>query len=674
MTDKTRSRLHGLGVLLRNLILAALLYASIFGIILLARNPGRVKGKLGIPASIHKSGPADIIKTTKSGVKVKFAATSASVTINPHANVFNRPDSAVVPKDDYLGKRPHVDTEADLHLLVEECRGTYLGIEKMRNVFECLQFLEKGEARYYKLPALHERASKQDPRNAEYSNADGKANTMEGYVDGTEAEAPSKSSIGTCSGPIIPYHTYWTGPATWRLEIFVKSYLHSQNLPCSRLYVWLDEDRSPMAVEKMMVKDPLFSRFLPFVDRGDIILRSWKFPSRIPLPKREDNTDGVGYYKTPGKPNLKGETIVADGIVEDAQGQQWLSLTPKQMTFLPQAVSDAVRFVVLHLYGGAYFDMDVLMLRDMRPLLLPKEHSFAERWAAHPHPGDYNTAILSLTANSSLSSYLLRGGVRMGLNFHPRVIGRMAWKDGRDQELLMLETAAFDPIWTEFNWDREGRCTVPCLRDYGAVFKGKPSAYKDEWESYDDTPLALLDIHAPTTTTLAAAKDNTDSTESHSSRQRRMEARNAPSTPPPEPADSFSVTTPEETELRNAGVIAEYDFDSDKFPPNNRTMQNFFRGAWTYHVHNQVSHSHPVSTLDPNQRDIDDDIVRTNASAVDEASRALLLDVRHRARPRRLLRRQTHKHVRRALDRSVPPTVQLLARIRVIRSNFGFPR
>lgn len=101
-----------------------------------------------------------------------------------------------------------------------------------------------------------------------------------------------------------------------------------------------------------------------------------------------------------------------------------------------------------------------------------------------------NTAIMSLTANSSPSSYLLRGGVRMGLNFHPRIIGVMAVKDHRNQEFHMLETAAFDPIWTEFNWDRLGRCTVPCIHDYGQVFKSK-SAFPlhNEWECYDGQPL-----------------------------------------------------------------------------------------------------------------------------------------------------------------------------------------
>jgi Glycosyltransferase sugar-binding region containing DXD motif len=587
--------------LIRNLLLAALLYTVIFCIILLARNPGRVKGKLGIPAVLDKSGPADILRTTKSGVQVKFAASSSAVTINPHANVFNRPMSLVVAKDDYLGPRPHVDIEADLKLLVEECRGTYAGMERVRNVYECLKFLDTGKNRYFRLPPMDHRGSRQDPRRAEYANSDGRDNTQETYVDPENALPSSKESIGTCAGPVIPYHTFWSGPATWRLEIFIKGYLYTQNLPCSKLHIWLDEDRHPTAVSEMLNKDPLFARFLPFVERGDIVVMSWQFPSRIPLPKHEDNTDGIGYYKNPSKPNLKGETAVADGVIEDAQGQQWLVISPKQMTFLPQSVSDAVRFVALHMHGGVFFEVDVFMLRDMRPLLLPKDHSFAERWAAYPHPGDFNTAVMSLTANSSLSSYLIRGGVRMGLNFHPRVIGRMAWKDGRDQELLMLETAVFDPIWTEASWEREGRCTVPCLKDYTAAFKGKANVMKEEWESYSGPELEHIDINNPPTMptltkdthhqtrTKLQEKDFEILPQRMSRQQKRLQKRDNINAPPsPESTNSFTATSAEEAELRGAGAIDEYRLEEDKFPPNNRTMEHFFKGAWSYHVHNQV--------------------------------------------------------------------------------------
>ena len=567
-------RLRGVLALFKNVALAALLYFALCGLLTLARDPSVAKkGKIGIPAFLDKTGPAELIKTTKAGIKVKFASSAKTVTINPHANVFNRPDSAVRVSDDYLGPRPHPDTEADLRVLVDECRGTYVGIEKMRNVHDCLRFLADGEHRYYRLPAPADRASAQDPRNAEYVDADGHDNTRAKYESVATARLANGSDIGSCPGPIVPYHVYWTGPATWRVEVFIKSYLYTQNLACSRLWLWLDTDRNPTAVHEMLNKDALFARFLPLVERGDIVVMPWKFPARIPLPSGDRDSDRLGYYSTPAKPNACGEKAVADGIVEDVTGQQWLVLTPKQMTFLPVAVSDAVRFVVLHLHGGAYFDMDVLMLRDMRPLLLPTEHAFAERWAAHPHPGDYNTAIMSLSANSSLSTYMLRGGIRMGLNFHPRVLGRMAWKDGRDREFVMLETAAFDPIWTEFNWDREGRCTVPCLRDYSAAFKGKAGAIKDEWESYDGPQLDPVDMHSTSSKVRSrAVSDGVNSSIPHTKGEH----------------ESFSATLDEETQLRTAGVVADYAFAEDKFPPNNRTLENFFRGAWTYHVHNQV--------------------------------------------------------------------------------------
>jgi hypothetical protein len=569
------SKLRAVFTLLKNLTLAALLYAAIYGIINMVSDPSvAARGKIGIPAFLDKAGPTELIKTTKAGIQVKFAGTSKLVTINPHANVFNRPTTTVKIKDDYLGPRPHVDTEADMMMLVEECRGTYDGLEKMRKPFDCLKFFAEGEDRYYHLPKEEERASKQDPREADVINADGKGKTLKSYVPVKDAVTANGSNIGTCPGPIIPYHVYWTGPATWRVEVFIKSYLYTQNQACSRLWLWLDSDRNPNAVENMLTKDALFARFLPLVDRGDILVKAWNFPKRIPMPKDEDNKAGFEYWSKPGAVNALGEKSVADNIIEDKDGQQFLVLTPKQMTFLPVAVSDAVRFIVLHIYGGAYFDMDVLMLRDMRPLLLPKEHAFAERWAAHPHPGDYNTAIMSLSANSSLSSYLLFGGIRMGVNFHPRVLGRMAWKDGRDQEFKMFETAAFDPIWTEFNWDREGRCTVPCLRDYSAVFKGKAGAIKDEWESYDGPQLETIDLKEPQRKELKARAIDEEEAAKHADKA---------------PHDSFQASIDEETQLRNEGVISDYIFEQDKFPPNNRTLSNFFRGAWTYHIHNQVS-------------------------------------------------------------------------------------
>lgn len=462
-----------------------------------------------------------------------------------------RPESLVTPEDDYLGPRPHADTYANFTRLIEVCRGSLSGLEKMRNVYDCLKYLAEKEQDYYFIPD-----------NGTDSSTDGPAIG--------ETELPTQSSIGQCPGPIIPYHTYWTGPATWRVELFIKAYLHTQNLACSRLYLWLDADAHPTAVADML-QDALFSNLLPLVKRGDIILREWKFPSKIPIPASPENVD-PWYAEAVPDPST-GVTIIGDVVIREPDRSEWVVLTPRQLTFLPVAVSDAVRFIVLHLWGGLYCDMDVVMLRDFRPLLLPPNHAFAERWAVHTHPGDYNTAIMSLVANSSLSSYLLRGGVRMGVNFHPRVIGRMAWKDSRNEEFAMFETGLFDPIWGEFNWGREGKCAIPCLRDYSAVFigEGKKVKASGEWESWDGKQLEIVYQSGDRTAAKFGKRKYT---------QRPQMRTQAPHIPASETSSS-AFKTEEET----------YDITTDPYPPNNRTLSNFFRGAYSYHIHNQVSWS-----------------------------------------------------------------------------------
>ena len=320
--------------LLRNLAFAALLYTATWATIHLAADPSaRHHARQKLPSVLgHLAVPG----TTDHEVKLTFEGIARTVSINPHANVFNRPPNAVQPKDDYLGKRPHVDTVADLPMLVEECRGTYDGLEKMRNVYDCLKFMSEREDKYLSLPELSHRASEQEPAQAEYLDSDGHNNTLAKYPTIKSAKSPSKSTMGTCPGPIIPYHVYWAGPATWRLEIFIKAYLYTQNLPCSRLWLWLDADKSPVAVDRMLNRDPLFARFLPLVERGDIKVMAWNFPTRIPLPPKMDHTDGFPYGGRGESVNAFGERHLSESVIIDANDQQWLTLTPKQMTFSPR--------------------------------------------------------------------------------------------------------------------------------------------------------------------------------------------------------------------------------------------------------------------------------------------------------------------------------------------------
>jgi len=165
----------------------------------------------------------------------------------------------------------------------------------------------------------------------------------------------------------------------------------------------------------------------------------------------------------------------------------------------------------------------------------------------------------------------------MGLNFHPRIVGVMAVKDKRNHEFHMLETAAFDPIWTEFNWGRLGQCTVPCIHDYGQVFKGRKAfPQNDEWEAYSGRQLE------------PASKPRGHFWDIRSIGDIAERA-----------AEKKIVATYD----RDALSKVEYKIEEDQYPPTNRTLENFFRGAWTYHVHNQwLKNPEPSSWLNVVQR------------------------------------------------------------------------
>ena len=455
---------------------------------------------------------------SKVSLDIKSCPSNASVEANtPWPKKLNPTE---VLHDDYLGTRPHLDTIANLTFLVDQCK-EFEGARGVDDVVNCLSTLEHAEHEYLSIPPKPHKAQASEP-DAQLQTSDENftdvTSPVTNHISLSAGQIYSDSLFGKCAGPVIPFHVFWTGSATWRVELFIKAYLYTQSLPCSRLWLWLDSDLDPGAVEKMLCKDPIFHRFRPLVAHGDIVLRSWKFPDRVPLAHESSvitSTPKLGPSILTGDAEL----VLNDGIVQDANGQQWLSLKSPHASLAPVQVSDAVRFIVLHLHGGVYCDMDVLLLRDMRPLLLPDPTSgpraFAEQWVERCGPYDYNTAVISLPANSTLSSYLLRGGVRMGMNFHPRVIGRMLWKDGKGDQVAMLHNAVFDPSVTNLRRQGTDTCTVPCHKNFESAFMGVVEEMGNEWSNYRG-----------------------------------------------EVGDGMA---------------------------GNRSLANFFRGAWAYHIHNQVS-------------------------------------------------------------------------------------
>ena len=464
-------------------------------------------------------------------------------------------------RDDYLGPRPSPNTFARMDRIMSNCADSITG-SGVEDIVHCLAYLNSSADDYFSTPhseGQHQNSSKSGMRPA------------------FKPRDTPVTSKGTCTGEETLYHTYWTGPASWRFELFIKAYLYTQNLSCSRLWIWLDTDRDANAINNMLYHDAQFQRFHNLLDDNYIVLKQWTIPERIPLPRFSKAISTSHMYK-PSNLDAGGDIAVADGVIQDASGM--LFLVPDQLyktVSNPTQVSDLVRFVVLHLHGGVYLDLDVLPLRDLRPLLLPNPASgsdsqtaWAEQWVERSeNPGDYNTAILSLPANSSLSSYLLRGGMRMGMNFHPKIIGRMLWKEGRNEELAMLHNAFFDPLVTNLRRQGTRVCTVPCHKNFESSFMGVVDEPENEWSNYYGEPVSNVDG-------------------------------------------------------AQASAVAGHGVD---VVGTNRTMEHFFRGAFAYHIHNQVRQSSGPFVI----------VLLTLPYAVVEVPRAEFLDGCHHSGPRRFL-------------------------------------
>lgn len=107
--------------------------------------------------------------------------------------------------------------------------------------------------------------------------------------------------------------------------------------------------------------------------------------------------------------------------------------------------SNTFRQLILYKYGGIYFDLDVLFLRDLRLLFdALRIEEFCYRWALEPYA---NSALLKLHQQSRLAQRLLLKGIRLG-SYKPRLLLNF---DDRNLDMWVLPSGFFDPFWLSFD-------------------------------------------------------------------------------------------------------------------------------------------------------------------------------------------------------------------------------
>ncbi|RHZ82791.1 hypothetical protein Glove_103g229 [Diversispora epigaea] len=200
------------------------------------------------------------------------------------------------------------------------------------------------------------------------------------------------------------FHIFWRGPITDKLVFTMKSFLFSQPLNCSVLYIWINYKDVDFLNSKIM--HPLH-KFIP----DNIDFKTWN---------TEEQLSSIKFFR-----DLKGFKLVHSSV----------------------AFSDMVRFILLYKYGGIYIDADVLLIRDMRPLYY-SNFEFSYHWSSKR---EYNTAVLRLWKNGTTARMILQGAVKNKMNFHPyRIRKYLSQNDSYEEankHLYMLPVGLFDPLW-----------------------------------------------------------------------------------------------------------------------------------------------------------------------------------------------------------------------------------
>ena len=287
------------------------------------------------------------------------------------------------------------------------------------------------------------------------------------------------------------YHMFWTGPFTDKPYLALLSFLFTQNLGLQydegkhdpkicrpKFWLWINPGPAasvpnPTAVRDMydsLKSNPWASPFLHPRFKDVIQFKLWNTTEQLDsIPELKDEwralrdslfNSGGHVEKVPQQEEKKEETEAIEGEVVDENGvaqpapaptkkddddkvNRVGSKSPNSYDRLSVILSDMVRFILCHRYGGIYLDADTILLRDWEELW-GWRGAFAYRWSRLEK---YNTAVLRMNKGSALGTFLFRTALKNGLDFHPMSISKYTKDAYLEGLLLRLPDALFDSAW-----------------------------------------------------------------------------------------------------------------------------------------------------------------------------------------------------------------------------------
>ncbi|KAF9270182.1 hypothetical protein L218DRAFT_18039 [Marasmius fiardii PR-910] len=287
------------------------------------------------------------------------------------------------------------------------------------------------------------------------------------------------------------FHMFWTGPFTDKPYLATLSFLYTQNTglhvevypnekAACRPQLWLWVNPGPAenvhggstaeAMMESVKSSPWMSPFLHPRFRDVIHFKFWDTTEQL---------DSIGEIKDEWR--SLSSLFESNGKVIKSKGgaSQGAPASKESYDKVSVVLSDLVRFILCHRFGGIYMDMDILFLRDWEELWGWKG-AFAYAWSGM---GRYNTAVLHMNKGSALGTFLLRTAVRNDLDVHPKTITRYLDKAHSRDLLYEIPDALFDPAWLNVDHYQRRRPPQPYLTNFRHFF--------DTPESENAGPLAL---------------------------------------------------------------------------------------------------------------------------------------------------------------------------------------
>lgn len=198
------------------------------------------------------------------------------------------------------------------------------------------------------------------------------------------------------------YHVYWYGEFTEKQLLCVKSYIATQNLSRTKLIVWYEK--------KTIISYDIVEKFTS-----------------------NHNHYNVYFYEYDPDKMAKGTPF---------EGCDFINVTePKKIKYR----SDFARMLILYKYGGLYFDLDMILFKDLAPFL---HMEFCYQWSNIDGRG--NNALLSLHKGSPMCLKIMNKYVnKVGNKNDPTPLNldlnRVIFDN--DLGLVQLPCALFDPCW-----------------------------------------------------------------------------------------------------------------------------------------------------------------------------------------------------------------------------------